>query len=347
MNFRANVLSFVVLVIFTGGCGSSGGGPLPGATFLEYPVPVAGNLPGAVPPGCWPDDLMGDSQGNIWFAQHHSNEIGRMSATGQYTGFPVLTQRSLMDSIVVDSAHGLVWASQSDGNSLARLDMATGSVTEIPYVRPDASVGDLALDADGNVWLTLGYEGGNRSGGIARLDRSTNQITEIAMPGIRGGFDGLTVGPSGAVWFVELRDNKIGRYLNGAITEYSLPRPGVVPTNIALDCAGAVWVTEQAGNALARMDPVSGAWTEYPLNTPNALPSGIVVDASNNVWFTEFASSKIGLLPAGGTTISEFTIPTGNSGPEDIKVVNGAIWFTEQYGNKIGRITVTDIQGPR
>jgi virginiamycin B lyase len=40
--------------------------------------------------------------------------------------------------------------------------------------------------------------------------------------------------------------------------------------------------------------------------------------------------------------ITEFTIPTGNSGPQGITVgADGALWFTENSANKLGRITTT------
>ena len=55
------------------------------------------------------DDLRSDAQGNLWFAQHHSNEIGRMSPEGVYTGYPVPTPNSVMDSLVVDEARRVVW----------------------------------------------------------------------------------------------------------------------------------------------------------------------------------------------------------------------------------------------
>ena len=39
-------------------------------------------------------------------------------------------------------------------------------------------------------------------------------------------------------------------------------------------------------------------------------------------------------------TINEFTIPTADSEPSGITAgPDGALWFTEEYGNKIGRIT--------
>ncbi len=306
--------------------------------FREYRVPVEGSNPSFTPKGCWPDDLDGDSQGNIWFAQHHSSEVGRMSPAGVYTGFHVPTPNSSMDGIAVDSVRQIVWVSEVDGNKIVRLDMVAGTLIEIPVPTSASSPGDLSIAPDGTVWFTEGYEEG--AGRLAHIDPITYLITEVPLPNPRGGFDGIKVDAAGTVWFVELRDNRIGRYKNGSFDEFDLPRPGAVPTNLALDSAGRVWVSEQGASAIAVLDPVARTWREYPLPTLGALPAGIAIDAADNVWFTEFSGNKIGLLPAGHTSVVEFRIPTSNSGPEDIRIIGGEPWFTEQYGNKIGVISV-------
>src|SRR5216683_911350 len=43
---------------------------------------------------------------------------------------------------------------------------------------------------------------------------------------------------------------------------------------------------------------------------------------------------------ASAATINEFTVPTASGGPRGIAAgPDGALWFTETNGNKIGRIT--------
>jgi hypothetical protein len=58
------------------------------------------------------------------------------------------------------------------------------------------------------------------------------------------------------------------------------------------------------------------------------------------LWFTEVVSSanKIGRVTTAGS-FSEFPIPTAASRPQQITAgPDGAVWFTEQFGNMIGRI---------
>jgi streptogramin lyase len=84
--------------------------------------------------------------------------------------------------------------------------------------------------------------------------------------------------------------------------------------------------------------------------TANAGLTGIVQGPDNNRWFTEFAADKIGrIITAGQTgvapgtnapsTIAEFNLPTAGSGPLNITVgPDGNLWFTENTGDRIGRI---------
>jgi len=46
-----------------------------------------------------------------------------------------------------------------------------------------------------------------------------------------------------------------------------------------------------------------------------------------------------GIIPSTGT-ITEYAIPTGSSSPEDIAAgPDGKLWFAENDGNKIGKIS--------
>ena len=337
-----------ILAVLTGcggGSSSSDGGRAPyKAVFKEMPIPVVSNDPSANPTGSWPDDVRTDALGNVWFAQHHSDEVGKMSASGVYVGYKVPTASSFMDGIVVDQTRKVVWASETKTNKLARIDMTTGAVTELTLLRADVVPGDLVTAPDGTIWFTEGYEGGVAKGRIAHLDPDTRTVTEFTPPNNPNTCDGIAVASSGAVWFVENDNNSIACYDKGAFQTFPLPRPSVNPTNIAIDSQGQIWVTEQYGNAIAVFDVGKNLWKEYTIPSSSGQPSGIAIDAHDNIWFTEFGSGKIGVLPSGSGTIVDFPIPTADSGPEDITIAaDGSIYFTEQNANKIGQISVAGL----
>jgi virginiamycin B lyase len=341
------ITSLIFVSFAISGCGSGGGGssaPFQTARFTEFAAPGAGNDPTSVPGGVWPDDVAGDTDGNIWFPEHHGNAIARISPTGVFTEFPVPTPNALMDGITIDNTRQIVWVTETEANNIVRLNMATGAVTEIPMPTPGSVPGDLILAPDGTVWMTEGYEGGGGSTKIAKMNPDTLQFTEYTPTTPRNGTDGLVMMPNGDVWFVEYADNRICRFSNGVFTEFILPRSSVVPTNIARDSNLMIWVTEQQGNAIAQFNPTTSTWKEVAVPTPASDPSGVCVDKSNNVWFTEYNGSKIGVIPAGTMKAIDYVIPTPNSGPEDIQLApDGKIIFTEQTGNKVGIISVAGL----
>jgi len=64
----------------------------------------------------------------------------------------------------------------------------------------------------------------------------------------------------------------------------------------------------------------------------------IVALASGIAWFTFYHAPVHHASPAG--SITEFSLPTGNSKPDGIAAgPDGNLWFTEDRGNSIGRIT--------
>jgi streptogramin lyase len=139
-------------------------------------------------------------------------------------------------------------------------------------------------------------------------------IYEVQVPTTASGPGAITApDPSGIELFAEISGNKIG-FFQGSFT---------------------------FGNVFA----------EYPINTANSQPAGITIGpavgpALYSAWFTEFNTNKIGqIVYTPGCcmplpTINEFTIPTANSLPFGITLgPDGALWFTENGGNKIGRIT--------
>ena len=79
---------------------------------------------------------------------------------------------------------------------------------------------------------------------------------------------------------------------------------------------------------------------EYPIEVS---PLNISVESAGHVWFTAPNSNLIGSLIVTSTTefrVQKFPVPTAASKPYDLVYKNGIVWFTEQAGNRIGKLDV-------
>ena len=102
----------------------------------------------------------------------------------------------------------------------------------------------------------------------------------------------------------------------GLIAEYSVPTQASAPADVALGPDGALWVTESAGNKIARYDPNLGKFTEYAVPTANAVPYSIASGgpADPSLYFTEYGGGKLGRIATTGT-ITEAPVTDANGTP--------------------------------
>lgn len=137
-----------------------------------------------------------------------------------------------------------------------------------------------------------------------------------------------------------------------AVTEYAIPTDKSQPFGITAGPFGTMWFTEGNANKIGKI-AMNGHITEYPVPTADSNPGSLVTGMGGAVWFVERFGNKIGRITTDGNQVNEYAIPTAGqpattasgqtvttSLPQGI--VNGpdnALWFTEQAGNKIGRIT--------
>ena len=139
----------------------------------------------------------------------------------------------------------------------------------------------VAVGGDGTVWGTL--PAANR---LVRLPPA-GRPAEMEVP-TRGSQPGdVAVDARGAVWFLEMRANRIGRYAEGRLSDFPVTRvsPGLTALAVAPD--GAVWFTELRAHRLGRLR--DGVVTGFPLPRRDARPFGVAVDAGGNVWYTDLS----------------------------------------------------------
>ena len=147
-----------------------------------------------------------------------------------------------------------------------------------------------------------------------------------------------------------LRSRLTPQKTGGAVTTYTLPSPDRFPNGVAVAADGSVWFGEQGVPGLGHLYS-NGTLVEYawPFNYPGrSSPSQTcaektaiwtVVLWNGRVWAgDETGNQLVGLDPAtgsvkmikvNGTEVFPYGLTTGP---------DGALWFTELFASKIGRV---------
>jgi virginiamycin B lyase len=310
----------VATLLFAAGLGALawhlGGRSEPG--FVEYPMLVKTDIPTAVaaaPNGAvWftiefsdaiavfrdgkierfrkgsqnlePLGLAVDATNGAWYTDTPMRVISHISSDGSIRSFPLPTPIVRLGRLAV-APEGSVWFA----------DVTTASVTRLQdgnFMRYDvssfgATPYGIAVDDSGFVWTTL--QGADQLGFIS----SSGQATALDIPTRNSGLGDVAVDRGGAVWFLEMRANKVGRFADARFTEFALPTPSAGLTAVATAPDDAVWFTEVSVGKLGRLR--DGRVREFPLPRANARPFGVTVDAANNVWYSDL-SGWLGMLPA-------------------------------------------------
>ena len=173
-----------------------------------------------------------------------------------------------------------------DGN-----DWSEGRATHRGYLNHD-----VAVAADGNVWLTA-FPPPART--LYRIDIATGQVTWYAVAGADGqgtrNSHGIVVDAAGLIYFTA--GNALGRVDPETDTfEFFTPPPGmasIVAQDLDIAPDGAIWATTRGG--AFRFDPAGRTWGRYgSVNPFDGATYGVAADADGNGWWTQFNANRLG-----------------------------------------------------
>jgi streptogramin lyase len=181
-------------------------------------------------------------------------------------------------------------------------------------------------------------------------------LAQYPLPSANTYLGSIISGQDGNVWVPEYDANKIARVtITGSITEFPVPTASGGPFMIAQGSDGNLWFTEANVNTIARIT-TAGVITEYPLPPPLAAApqnlGGITTGPDGNLWFVHGGANAIGVMSISGSLLATYQIPTPNPNDpltgtgEAVTIITGPdhnLWFVEEAGNKIGRITTAGV----
>jgi len=325
--------------------------------ITEYSLPSDANIQGSPSP----DGITAGPDGNEWFSESRSNQVGKITSSGASTLYTTPNSSNNPSSITL-GPDGNLWF-QAPNVQGSRIDKVTTSGVFTEYDLPSQSQSNgfntgITAGPDGNIWFT-NYNPAQ----IGKLTTS-GTFTVYALPSGSAEPGGIVTGPDGNLWFTEWNPSKIGKITTaGKITEYPLPSsPTRYPYWITAGPDGNLWFTEEGNNAIGKITP-SGVITEYPTPTQASVPTEITVGADGNLWFTENGPNKIGRITTSGSITEypapslasyQFTDVTSNyhwlvalsnlaNSPWAIApgpIGSRTVWFTDYTANRIGKVTL-------
>ncbi len=307
--------------------------PAQAVDFTSYTVPTFNAEPFGITAG--PD-------GALWFTEQTGNKIGRISAAGEITEYPV------PDGFLVGitaGPDGALWFGDAANLKVGRIT-TTGTVTEYPV----PSVNAITAGPDGALWFTEYQE--LTIGRISTSGAVTEYPIASANPFLSPSLNAIAAGPDGALWFTDGANKAVGRITtSGVITEYSVPNASGSMEGIVAGPDGALWFADELSQFVGRIT-TAGVVTEYSTSLgsmQSARPSGITVGPNGMLWFCDYGGATIGSVSTSGA-VTLYSVPNPGSGALFLQIAlgpDGALWFTNFYPNTIERAaTASPVSAP-
>lgn len=284
-----------------------------------------------VPSGSRPHDVAPAGDGTVWYTAQGTGRLGRLDpATGSVEEVP-LGAGSAPHGVIV-GPEGDAWVTDGGLDAIVRVDGETLSVEVFPIGRSRARLNTAAFDGDGVLWFTgqagiygrfdpatsemetFDAPGGSGPYGItsspsgeifyaslagshiARIDTATGVAERIDPPTAGQGARRVWSDSAGNIWVAEWNAGQVGRYTDGAWTEWVLPGESPQAYAVYVDETDTVWLSDFGGDhALVRFDPRTESFDRFPLPTPGG---GVrqLLGVPGEVWGAQSAADSLIVL---------------------------------------------------
>ena len=271
-------------------------------------------------------------------------------------------------SPMIAGPDGDLWVAVSPTPTTSAIDRIglNGSVTEYPVPQNTTAgglaIGSLAVGADGNIWFGAGSNlTTNNNKLVVGYVTPAGQVTELPPIAVPAGTDTLAdygamaSGPGGDVWFgysvvntALENQNLIARVTpDGSITQFPISSLGTkspfLVYSLTAGADGNLWFTEGIGKAFVfgKMSP-SGVVTKVPfhqliIGRASDLPSGgFALTGMNRSLDQEVYQTTT----AGAVQHVHIPASISSSFNTYLGSADGSLWFTDEFGNISGRITI-------
>jgi streptogramin lyase len=271
-----------------------------------------------------------------------------LGAPPPITEYPLATQNA-WPTYLNPGPDAAMWFCEFMADKVGKITV-DGKITEYPLPASVRNPYSMVAGRDGGMW----FSGDDV---IARIT-TDGQVTNVYPVPVASTPITLAYAPDNSIWFTKFKGaaEKVGRLTqDGQVTEFDTPAR-VVPQNanqntiygphgIVSGPDGNIWYS--TGDTFVRITPDGKSQTPFYM-AEGAMQ--MIVGPDRAIWFTEQFAGKIGRFTM-EAKLTEYPVPgyprvvLGNDYSTELTGINvgpdGAIWFAEMAGNRIGRVTMS------
>ncbi len=285
---------------------------------------------------------------NIWISDAQKPRLWKFSLQDEQ--FTPYTFDGLTTIFMDIGKDGKIWFTDTPNSKIGSFDPKTEKfeTIELPQfnlVSKKSLPTSVGVDNENDVWIAVIDQSL-----MLEYNQSTKKFKIINTITPEAGPTAIEIDDSNNVWFAESLVGKLGK-IDGEtkeLTEFAPQEPMAEPFALMIDKEENVWIAEHIGPAVTKFNPVLDSFDKVSISNPESLPFGMAFDKYDNMWIAQHVIDSLVVYDQNNQQMIEVPIPTEGSFTQFVIADdNGDIWFVEQRGGKLGKVSISAVPTQR
>ena len=286
---------------------------------------------------------------NIWISDAQKPRLWKFSIEDeQFTSYTFDGLTTIFMDIGKD---GKIWFTDTPNSKIGSFDPKTEKFETIKLPQFNLAVKkslptSVAVDNENDVWVAVIDQSL-----LLEYNQSTKKFKIVNTITPEAGPTAIEIDSSNNVWFAESLVGKLGKIDGNTkeVTEF-VPQgePMAEPFALMIDKEENIWVAEHIGPAVTKFNPILQDFKQIKIANPDSLPFGMAFDKYDNMWIAQHVIDSLVVYDQSGQQMTEIVIPTEESFTQFVIADDdGEIWFVEQRGGKLGKVSISAVPTQR
>ena len=282
---------------------------------------------------------------NIWISDAQKPRLWKFSIEDeQFTSYTFDGLTTIFMDIGKD---GKIWFTDTPNSKIGSFDPKTEKFETIQLPQFNLAIKkslptSVAVDNDNDVWVAVIDQSL-----LLEYNQSTKKFKIVNTITPEAGPTAIEIDSSNNVWFAESLVGKLGK-IDANTKEVSefVPQgePMAEPFALMIDKEENVWIAEHIGPAITKFNPILEDFKRVTISNPESLPFGMAFDKYDNMWVAQHVIDSLVVYDQSSEQMIQVAIPTEGSFTQFVIADDdGDIWFVEQRGGKLGKVSISAV----